>query len=82
METEDRPCAVGKPISITRAPSGRSVYFSEAMVVFHGGELPVVAASMTSPLKTVVDVGGATGKYAGDPHCHAGPRGVLSTGHM
>ena len=54
-------------------------YFSEAMVGFHGAEPPAVAAAYDfSGVKTLVDVGGATGNMlAAILSHHAGPRGVL-----
>jgi len=54
-------------------------YFSEAMVGFHGAEPPAVAAAYDfSGVKTLVDVGGATGNMlAAILSRHDGPRGVL-----
>lgn len=54
-------------------------YFSEAMVGFHGAEPPAVAKAYDfSGVKTVVDVGGATGNMlAAILSHHAAPRGVL-----
>jgi hypothetical protein len=54
-------------------------YFSEAMVGFHGSEPPAVAAAYDfSDVRTVVDVGGATGNMlAAILSRHATPRGVL-----
>ncbi|MDH3691691.1 MAG: acetylserotonin O-methyltransferase, partial [Gammaproteobacteria bacterium] len=54
-------------------------YFSEAMVGFHGSEPPAVAAAYDfSAVKTIVDVGGATGNMlAAILSRHAAPRGVL-----
>jgi hypothetical protein len=54
-------------------------YFSEAMVGFHGAEPPAVAAAYQfSGIKTVVDVGGATGNMlAAILSRHPGLRGVL-----
>lgn len=54
-------------------------YFSEAMVGFHGAEPPAVAAAYDfSDVKTVVDVGGATGNMlAAILSRHAAPQGVL-----
>ena len=54
-------------------------YFSEAMVGFHGAEPPAVAKAYDfSGVKTLVDVGGATGNLlAAILSHHAGPRGVL-----
>jgi hypothetical protein len=54
-------------------------YFSEAMVGFHGAEPPAVAAAYDfSGVKTVVDVGGATGNMlAAILSRHSGLRGVL-----
>jgi len=54
-------------------------YFSEAMVGFHGSEPPAVAAAYDfSGIKTVVDVGGATGNMlAALLSRHANLRGVL-----
>jgi hypothetical protein len=54
-------------------------HFSGAMVGFHGGEPPAVAAAYDfTPFHTVVDVGGASGNMlASILSRHAGPRGVL-----
>ena len=54
-------------------------FFSEAMVGFHGAEPPAVARAYDfSGIKTVVDVGGATGNMlAAILSHHAAPRGVL-----
>ena len=54
-------------------------FFSEAMVGFHGAEPPTVAKAYDfSGIKTVVDVGGATGNMlAAILSHHAAPRGVL-----
>jgi len=54
-------------------------YFSEAMVGFHGAEPPAVATAYDfSGVKTVVDVGGATGNMlAAILSSHLEPRGVL-----
>jgi len=54
-------------------------YFSEAMVGFHGAEPPAVARAYDfSGVKTIVDVGGATGNMlAAILSHHAVPRGVL-----
>ena len=54
-------------------------YFSQAMVGFHGAEPPAVARAYDfSRVKTVVDVGGATGNMlAAILSHHAAPRGVL-----
>lgn len=54
-------------------------YFSEAMVGFHGAEPPAVAAAYDfSGIKTVVDVGGATGNMLSAILArHSGMRGVL-----
>ncbi len=54
-------------------------FFSEAMVGFHGAEPPAVAAAYDfSGVKTVVDVGGATGNMlVAILSRHAGPRGIL-----
>jgi hypothetical protein len=54
-------------------------YFSEAMVGFHGDEPPAVARAYDfSGIKTIVDVGGATGNMlAAILSHHAAPRGVL-----
>jgi O-methyltransferase domain/Dimerisation domain len=54
-------------------------FFSEAMVGFHGAEPPAVAKAYDfSAIKTVVDVGGATGNMlAAILSHHAAPRGVL-----
>lgn len=53
--------------------------FSEAMVGFHGAEPPTVAKAYDfSGVKTLVDVGGATGNMlAAILSHHAGPRGIL-----
>jgi hypothetical protein len=53
--------------------------FSETMVGFHGAEPPAVAAAYDfSGLKTIVDVGGATGNLlATILGRHPGPRGIL-----
>jgi hypothetical protein len=72
--------ALGQPIFdyLALHPEEAS-YFSEAMVGFHGGEPPAVAAAYDfSPFETVVDIGGATGNMlAAILNRHAGPRGVL-----
>jgi len=54
-------------------------YFSEAMVGYHGAEPPAVARAYDfSGLKTIVDVGGATGNLlAAVLSQHTTPRGVL-----
>jgi hypothetical protein len=54
-------------------------HFSEAMVGYHGAEPPAVARAYDfSGLKTIVDVGGATGNMlAAVLSQHAAPRGVL-----
>ena len=54
-------------------------HFSAAMVGYHGGEPPTVAAAYDfSRFGTVVDVGGATGNMlAAILSRHASPRGVL-----
>jgi SAM-dependent methyltransferase len=54
-------------------------HFSQAMVGFHGPETSAVAEAYDfSGLKTIVDVGGATGNMlAAILNRHAGPRGVL-----
>ncbi len=54
-------------------------FFSEAMVGFHGSEPPTVAKAYDfSGIKTVVDVGGATGNMlAAILSHHAAPQGVL-----
>ena len=54
-------------------------YFSEAMVGFHGAEPPAVAAAYDfSGIKTVVDVGGATGNMLSAILArHSGMHGVL-----
>lgn len=54
--------------------------FSETMVGIHGGEPPAVAAAYDfSDLKTIVDVGGATGNMlAAILLRHKGPRGILA----
>jgi hypothetical protein len=56
-----------------------ATYFSEAMVGFHGTETTAVANAYDfSSLKTIVDVGGATGNMlAAILSRHAAPRGVL-----
>jgi len=53
--------------------------FSETMVGFHGAEPPAVAAAYHfSGLKTIVDVGGASGNLLTTVLAsHPGPRGVL-----
>ena len=58
---------------------GEASYFSEAMVGFHGAEPPAVAAAYDfSAIKTLVDVGGATGNMlAAILTGHSGLRGVL-----
>jgi len=63
---------------LARHPEEAS-YFSEAMVGFHGSEPPAVAAAYDfSGIKTVVDVGGATGNMlAAILSRHANLRGVL-----
>ncbi len=63
---------------LARHPEQAS-YFSEAMVGFHGAEPPAVAAAYDfSGVKTVVDVGGATGNLlAAILSRHAALRGVL-----
>ena len=72
--------AVGMPVFeyLGQHPEDAS-NFSEAMVGFHGAEPPAVAAAYDfSGVKTVVDVGGATGNMlAAILSRHAGPRGVL-----
>ncbi len=72
--------AWGMPIFdfLTKHPQEAS-YFSEAMVGFHGGEPPAVAAAYDfSGFKTVVDVGGATGNLVtAILERHPEPRGVL-----
>ena len=54
-------------------------HFSEAMVGFHGAEPPAVAKAYDfSGIKTLVDVGGATGNMlAAILGAHSAPRGVL-----
>jgi O-methyltransferase domain/Dimerisation domain len=54
--------------------------FSETMVGVHGDEPPAVAAAYDfSDLKTIVDVGGATGNLlAAVLKRHPGPRGILA----
>ena len=54
-------------------------YFSEAMVGFHGAEPPAVARAYDfSRVKTIVDIGGATGNMlAAILSHHAAPRGIL-----
>jgi hypothetical protein len=48
-------------VQIRRCPEEASL-FSETMVGIHGGEPPAIAAAYDfSDLKTIVDVGGATG---------------------
>jgi hypothetical protein len=53
--------------------------FSETMVGFHGAEPPAVAAAYDfSGLRSIVDIGGATGNMlAHILQRHRGPRGVL-----
>jgi O-methyltransferase domain/Dimerisation domain len=57
----------------------QAAHFSEAMIGFHGGEPPTVAAAYDfSGVETVVDVGGATGNMlAAILSRHTGLRGVL-----
>ncbi|MEP6916654.1 MAG: methyltransferase, partial [Acidobacteriota bacterium] len=54
-------------------------HFSEAMVGFHGGEPPTVAAAYDfAPFETIVDVGGATGNMLAHILTrYPTPRGVL-----
>ena len=72
--------AWGMPIFdfLTKHPQEAS-YFSGAMVGFHGGEPPAVAAAYDfSDFETVVDVGGATGNLVtAILEHHPEPRGVL-----
>jgi hypothetical protein len=71
---------LGMPIFdwLAKHPEEASM-FSETMVGFHGAEPPAVAAGYDfSGLKTIVDVGGATGNLlAAILGKHAGARGVL-----
>ncbi len=72
--------AMGMPIfEYLRQHPDEASHFSEAMVGFHGAETPAVAAAYDfSRVKTLVDVGGATGNMlAAILSRHAGPRGVL-----
>lgn len=72
--------ALGQPLFdyLSERPREASL-FSETMVGFHGAEPPAVAAAYDfSGLRTIVDVGGATGNML--VHIlrrHRGPRGVL-----
>ncbi len=72
--------ACGMPIFdyLAQHPDQAS-YFSEAMVGFHGSEPPAVAKAYDfSGIKTLVDVGGATGNMlAAVLSAHSGLRGVL-----
>jgi hypothetical protein len=72
--------AVGMPVFdyLAQHPEEAS-YFSEAMVGFHGAEPPAVAKAYDfSTVKTLVDVGGATGNMlAAILSAHAAPRGIL-----
>jgi O-methyltransferase domain/Dimerisation domain len=72
--------AFGSPLFeyLAQRPQEAS-YFSEAMVGYHGAEPPTVARAYDfSGLKTIVDVGGATGNMlAAILSQHAAPRGVL-----
>jgi hypothetical protein len=63
---------------LARHPDAAS-HFSAAMVGYHGGEPPTVAAAYDfSRFKTIVDVGGATGNMlAAILSRHTAPRGVL-----
>jgi hypothetical protein len=72
--------AMGMPVFdwLAKHPEEASL-FSETMVGFHGAEPPAVASAYDfSGLKTVVDVGGATGNLlAGILEKHRGARGIL-----
>jgi hypothetical protein len=72
--------ALGMPFFeyLGRHPEEAS-YFSEAMVGYHGAEPPAVARAYDfSGIKTLVDVGGATGNMlAAILSNHAGLRGIL-----
>ena len=72
--------ACGMPVFeyLAQHPEDAS-HFSEAMVGFHGSEPPAVAAAYDfSGVKTVVDVGGATGNMlAAILSRHAALRGIL-----
>jgi hypothetical protein len=71
---------LGMPIFdwLAKHPEEASM-FSETMVGFHGAEPPAVAAGYDfSGMKTIVDVGGATGNLlAAVLGKHAGARGIL-----
>src|SRR4029450_107338 len=71
---------LGEPIFdwLAKNPEEASM-FSETMVGFHGGEPPAVAAAYDfSGLKTIVDVGGATGNLLTTVLAsHPGSRGIL-----
>ena len=72
--------AFGKPIFDYFADHlDEASMFSEAMVGFHGGETPAVAAAYDfSQFGTIVDVGGATGNMlAAVLSRHPEPRGIL-----
>jgi hypothetical protein len=72
--------AIGEPLFeyLAERPHEASL-FSETMVGFHGAEPPAIAAAYDfSALRSIVDVGGATGNML--VHIlqrHRGPRGVL-----
>jgi hypothetical protein len=72
--------AFGQPLFeyLAQRPREASL-FSETMVGFHGAEPPAVAAAYDfSELRSIVDVGGATGNMlAHILRRHRGPRGVL-----
>ena len=72
--------AFGQPLFkyLAERPTDASL-FSETMVGFHGAEPPAVAEAYDfSPLRSIVDVGGATGNMlAHILQRHRGPRGVL-----
>jgi hypothetical protein len=72
--------ALGQPLFEYLASRPREAsLFSETMVGFHGAEPPAVAAVYDfSVLRSIVDVGGATGNMlAHILQRHRGPRGVL-----
>jgi O-methyltransferase domain/Dimerisation domain len=74
----DKACGMPLFEYLAQHPQEAS-YFSEAMVGYHGAEPPAVAKAYDfSRLKTIVDVGGATGNMlAAILSQHEGPRGVL-----
>jgi hypothetical protein len=74
----DKACGMPLFEYLAQHPQEAS-YFSEAMVGYHGAEPPAVAKAYDfSRLKTIVDVGGATGNMlAAILSQHEAPRGVL-----